>query len=209
MKKIYTFLGIALLATSLMTACGDKEEVTAENSRMADNPMADGTYRITKGDTTWDAVTIAAYDFSNDGYITLDCYSADSTIQVHGWVRCDTGDFDYITSKGDYMVYRDKNDTYENNGSNIYNFYPNTATWTESITAIDLTAMTLSGSWSEQATTFEEALNAYNNEIQVVDFSACNMFTLAGTMQNIHWDAWSNVTKASAAKVKFTYDVVK
>lgn len=209
MKKIFTFLGIAILATSLMTACGDKDEGNTQvtDNPGTDNPMADGTYRITKGDTTWDAATLQAYDFTDDDYITLNCQNAANDVEVHGWLQSVTGDFNYTTSGGDYMSYRDDNDTYVYDGSTVYNFYPNVDTWAERITAIDLTALTLSGNWSEQATTFEEAANAYDGES--IDFSACNMFTLAGTMKNIHWDSWSTASKFSAAKAKYTYDVVK
>lgn len=203
MKKIFTFLGIAVLATSLMTACGDEEE--------NNDALADGTYRIEKGTaTTWDAAAIEAVDFTAQNYITLNCQNTDKSVAVSGWLQCVAGTFDAETSKGDYMRYRDQNDIVQAGNQSVYNFYPNTKSWAETISAIDLTALTLSGNWSEQATTYADASANYDATNQIVNWENCTeTYTLKGTMQNIHWDSWTAPSKADNAKKAFTPEIAK
>lgn len=204
MKKIFTFLGIAVLATSLMTACGDENEGN-------DDALADGTYRIEKGtDTTWDAAAIEAVDFTANNYITLNCQNTDQSVVVSGWLQCVAGTFDAETSDGDFMRYRDQNDLITQNGETFYNFYPNTDSWAETISAIDLTALTLSGNWSEDYTDYATAFANYDGSVvHFENMSAEDIKVLKGTMQNIHWDSWTAPSKADNAKKAFTPEIAK
>lgn len=194
MKKIFALLAIAAMATTLMTACGDDEET------------ADNTYKITKGSETWEAASIEAYDHTTDGYITL-IGNKNNTISVNGYLQALAGTYNYETSLGDYMTYIDQNDLYPIGGENYANCIPNEDSWSETINAIDLTALTLSGEWSEEATTYADALNHYDATTQTIDFSACTeKYNLSGKMQNIHWDTWSTA-KANTAKTKLHFVV--
>ena len=108
------------------------------------------------------------------------------------------------------MRYRDENDIVQAGNQSVYNFYPNTASWAETISAIDLTALTLSGNWSEQATTYPDAAANYDATTQTVNFANCTeAYTLKGTMQNIHWDSWTAPSKADNAKKAFTPEIAK
>lgn len=191
MKKIFAFLGVAALATCLFTACGDDEE---------NNGLADGTYRIEKATTTWDAASIAAVDFTQEvePYITLNCGNEAGNVTVSGWLQCVAGTYNFETSNYDYMRYRDENDMVD---GNIYNFYPNTESWSETISAIDLTALTLSGNWSEDFTDYATALANYDGTVvHFENMSAEDVKVLKGTMQNIHWDEWTAPSKGDFVK---------
>lgn len=198
MKKIFTLFGVAALATCLFTACGDDEE----------EGLADNTYRIEKATTVWDAASVEAYDYTQEEepYITLNCGNEAGNVTVSGWLQCVAGTYNAQTSNGDYMRYRDENDLV--NG-NIYNFYPNTDSWSETISAIDLTALTLSGNWSEEYTDYATALANYDQENHVVHFEnmdASDINTLKGTMKNIHWNEWATPAKADNSKKACTFD---
>lgn len=203
MKKIFAMLAIAAMATTLMTACGDDEET------------ADNTYRIEKKSNAWDVANWEAYDFTSAAageYIALNAYSADNKVYVRGWVKSVPGTYNYTTSDGDYMTYYDDNDLYVDVdgtlgevGASYYNDWVNEESWSETINAFDLTALTIDGNWNEQATDILTAFNNYNfdeGEVVWASVPSDKLYSIKGTMTNIHWDAWSTDTKANNAKAK-------
>ncbi len=137
MKKVFQLMGIAVLACGMFTSCfGDDEEVK------------DGI-KVTFDDNSWDATTILGADLSTVySAVYLDAYkNADKINQpsVNGFVPSAPGQTTFNPGTKDEMPfvfwYRENDNDVDEDGDE--NWQPQN--FTENITAIDLTALTLSG----------------------------------------------------------------
>ena len=171
-----------------------------------------GTYRITFNNSSWTAAATRFVNYTSDGYMTIYAYknSADAgsvqpshDVMVYGWLESTTGTYTYSSSGGDIMHYRDPNDlvTVDNtiilsNNDTIeagtyYRYFPQSDSFTETITAIDLNALTISATWSEQLVDIQQYINSNGT-------SHGTTRTLSGVLTNYHW-TWSSSSKAPAS----------
>ncbi len=178
MKKFFRFFALAAIAGSLMVACGDDED-EPEN--------VTPSYTITKDSTSFESVANYGGDKREEGYWALyGLKDEQGTVMALAFLQATTGTFDAESSQGDYAMWRDQNDLYydeegilDENGEpgNYYNFYPDYESWSETISAIDFNALTVTGKWSEKAMTMED----------YVEGSETYNINLSGEMENISW----------------------
>ena len=171
-----------------------------------------GTYTITFNGSSWNAAATNFIDYTSNGYMTIYAYknNADAgsqypsnDVMVYGFLESTTGSYTHTSSGGDLMKYFDPNDLYVVNSTIIlsnndtitagsyYRYFPLSSTFTETVTAIDLNARTMSATWSEQLSDLEQYIN--NNGA-----SYGTTRTLSGTLSNYHW-SWSSSSKAASA----------
>ena len=181
-----------------------------------------GTYRITYNGSTWTPAVVNFFNYTSDGYMAISAYKnsgdAGSThptndIRVWGYLESSTGTYTYSSSGGDIMRIYDPNDIYVVNSTIIlsnndtvdagsyYRYFPITNTFTETITAVDLNALTISGSWSVQLADIEQYI--YNNG---ASYGATR--TLSGTLSNYHW-TWSSQKSAASRKTLVADNSIK
>lgn len=172
-----------------------------------------GSYRITYNGSTWTVASSRFIDHTSEGYITIYAYknNADAgssnptnDILVWGFLESSTGTYSYSSSGGDMMRIYDPNDIYDVSSTVVlsnddtvaagsyYRYFPLFNTFTETITAIDLTALTMSGTWSEQVADIEQYID---ND----GASYGTTRTLSGVLTNYHW-TWSSSSKAPASR---------
>lgn len=194
MKKFFLLLSVAFISAG-MIACGDDKEE-------GDNPQPHGgnTYTINMGNgTTWVANSVDAIDYTEENYITLYGYKTaegQEGAYVFGWLESVPGSYDYASTDGDCMNYRDPDDIFEYGGSYYYNFIGDDENFTETITAIDLTALTIDGNWNQPWCTCQEYVD---NDFEM----PTNLKNMTGVMDALGWNEWSVPNaKANTAKTK-------
>lgn len=198
MKNIFKLMAVAMIAVSLptFTACGDDE-----NTDSPDNPNGgQSSYTVSFNSNPWTAAgDVYAYDFTSEGYLTFYAYSdatesANQTAynacqhpMVFGFLesRVCSGET-YESTNGDCMKYYDATQTYTSDGSDgvdpgtYYRYNAIPESFTENVTAIDLTALTISANWNEQCFDIEEYIANQGT-------SYGNTLPLTGNMSNLHW----------------------
>ncbi|MBP5528403.1 MAG: hypothetical protein J6X79_08145 [Bacteroidales bacterium] len=172
-----------------------------------------GYYRITFNGNTWTVAATNFINYTSNGYMTIYAYHDASDVNqgtnasgilVYGYLESTTGTYTYSSSGGDIMHYRDPNDlvTVDNtiilsNNDTIeagtyYRYFPQSDSFTETITAIDLNALTISATWSEQLVDIQQYINSNGTSYGTTR-------TLSGTLSNYHW-TWTYTSKASASR---------
>lgn len=172
-----------------------------------------GYYRITFNGSTWTAAATNFINYTSDGYMTIYAYknSADvgsvhpsNDVMVYGFLECTTGTYTYASSSGDIMNYRDPNDILmvdntiilSNNDTiaegSYYRYFPLYSSFSETVSAIDLNALTMSATWTEDLVDLEQYIN--NNG---TNYGTTR--TLSGVLSNYHW-TWTSTSKTSASR---------
>lgn len=116
--------------------------------------------KITFQNNSWNAASAVGYDYTSDGYITFLFHKvANSTNDIYcqGFLETTPGTYDYENNR-DIMHYRDPNYTFvdvdnilgQGAGAEFWGWNTLTSTFTETITAVDLNALNISGTWSAQ-----------------------------------------------------------
>ena len=150
--------------------------------------------------STWTAAQVNAYDYSADGYLTFSLFKTANSrddIYMVGFLETVVGSYNYESSQGDYFKYYDPNNTYYDEAGELsedgqsylyYNWTPESTTFVENITAIDLNNRTISA-------TFSEDLYQLSDYVQGID----QYYTLNGTMNNATW-TWVQDSKSAVKK---------
>jgi len=196
MKNIFKIMGIAVLACSMMVACGKDEETdNTDNNGGNTEPQVEEGFVVTKDGSSWTAVEfLARYneaDADFDAYLTVEAYqtTAEDSPLVAGFLQATViSGGTYESTGGDIINYRDVNDLYEDTdgvlgeaGAQYYNFVPDYESFVENITAIDVNATTISGNWTE-------------NYVDIATYIANNgtydgAKVLSGVLTNATWTA--------------------
>lgn len=218
MKNIFKLMGMALIAGSLMfVACNkDEEEENNNNNNGGNNggTTTTASYKITFGDKTWEPGKVIFIDNTSDDYMGIYAFYNEEEYEsfmsaaqqygaqyaplflekayVAGTMMSTTGEFDYQSSEGDKMTYRDPSYIYTLtedlvlNGDTIeagdyirYNAI--SSSFVENITAIDLNSRTMTATWSENCFDFEEAY--VTNQGQ----SYGTLYPINGAFTNYKW----------------------
>lgn len=212
--KALKFLGIILLAGTMMCVSCKKDnpkpsDNTTENPGGGDNPGGGGTtepdgLKITFNGANWMAADIQAVDHSDENYLTLiiektaGCSSQQSDTYLQGFMEsvvCENATYESTT--GDCLSYYDPSYIYTDNdgilgnaGAQYWGWNAYKQSFVETITAIDLNALTMSATFTEDIFDIVDYINAGG----LPD----NMYQLTGTMKNASW-AWAS-TKAMDSK---------
>ena len=199
MKKIFKLMAVAMIAVSLPTfvACSsdDEEDDTPDNPQ----PQA-GAYTINFNGNSWNAAgDVAAVDHTDEAYLTLYAYqdateAANQTNPqqcmnpvVFGFLESTVcSNATYESTAGDCMTYYDANYIYTSDGTDgleagsYYKYNVIKSSFTENVTAIDLTALYISANWNEQVFDIVQYL-ANQGE------SYGTTMPLTGNLDNVHW----------------------
>ena len=216
--KALKFLGIILLAGTMMCVSCKKDEPkpddnTTENPGGGDNPGGGGGQTTSDGvtiafnGTSWLAANMEAVDHTDQNYLTLyvekttGCSGDYSDIFLNGFMEsvvCENET--YESTSGDVMNYRDPNYIYTDNdgvlgdaGGQYWGWNVNPSTFVETITAVDLNALTMSATFSEEIFDIADYIAAGGSV-------PSNTITLNGTMQNASW-AWASKKAADSKKM--------
>ena len=175
-------------------------------------PVSQGTTKVTFNGSTWNAANMTAYDKTAEGYLYAEFFkvaNSEDNIYCDGFLETTPGSYDFQTNK-DIVNYRDPNFTYydaegildnENHQPGEYwGWNTNTSSFTETVTAVDLNALTISGSWNAEVFSAEE----YVAYLQTGAMPAMHPFS--GVIDNMPWtwktdDAKGNATKKATKQV--------
>lgn len=158
--------------------------------------VEDGRYTITFNGDAWEPAACYVMDYTAEGYMVI-MAAKNATSQlpyVQGLLETAVGSWTYETSQGDYMIYRGDEEPYTcpidyfdpETGDTLiaagtyYRWNADRTTFTENITAVDLNALTMSCTWSEQCFDIEQLVNSMFNDYGTT-------VTLSGEMVNYHW----------------------
>ena len=169
-------------------------------------PPTEGSPKIMFNNSTWNAANMGAVDKSAEGYLYVEFFkvaNSEDNIYCDGFLETTPGNYDYQGTGGDIMRYRDPNYTYydaegllDENGepATYWGWNTNPSSFAEVITAVDLNALTMSGSWSADVYSLEDYIENGDN-VTMVPFS--------GQITNMPW-TWmtkkANVTKKASNK---------
>ena len=160
MKKVFKMMVCALAACSLFVACGDEEETEKDGIKVA------------FGEESWEAADVLGVDYSSQaGVVKLGAYQdyeSTTTPYVQGYVPNTPSTVAYNRENYYYMFYYENDDDYTpgvNRSGQTVN-YPNWQPYSfnEEITAIDLTALTISGNCTGTLYSYPEAVAAQSVE---------------------------------------------
>ena len=181
--------------------------VTADETYTAYFKESTGT-KVTFNGGSWKAANALGVDYTSDDYIIFYFFrTASSTEDVYcqGYLEDYPGTFDYEGTGGDIMNYRDPNFTWTdedgvlgNAGTTYWGWYSMPETFAEVITAVDLNALSISGTWSADVATVE----GYATTGQFTPVAQLN-----GVMNNANWD-WTS-KKAGDERTKATIQKVR
>lgn len=206
MKNIFKFFGIAVLACGMMVACGE-DPVEPNDTTPTDNPQPHPQtpkFTVSFNGSTWDAAA-SLFSHTNQGANTLDenwlilygFKNADDATAllggsnptqpyVSGTMMTIVGSYTNQTSGGDAVTYTDPTDIYayggddQNPAGNYLRWNAIKSTFVENITAIDLTARTMSATFSCDHFDLEQyeanGGTSYGTTV-----------TLNGTLENYGW----------------------
>lgn len=217
--KTLKFLGIALLACGLMfTSCKkdnpQPDNNTTENPGGGENPATptNGATIAFDGDnTTWNANSIVAVDHSDQNYLYMQIYktaNAEEGVYVSGYLESNVGSYTYANTY-DLMYYTDPNFNYvdetgelgqllqaENaQPGDVYSGWLSLSggdNFTETISAIDLNALTMSANFTQKIVKSADVVEAGG--------VPSTKYNLNGTMTNASW-AWSTSKDMTTKKV--------
>jgi hypothetical protein len=161
MKKVFKMMVCALAACSLFVACGDEEETEKDGIKVA------------FGEESWKAADILGVDYSTvAGVVQLGAFKdleSTTTPYVQGYVPHTPSTVTYNAANNYYYMFYYENDNDYTPGINRSGDTVNYPNWqpysfTEEITAIDLTALTISGNCSGTLYSYPEAVAANSVE---------------------------------------------
>lgn len=189
MKNIFKFMGVALLACSMIMVSCKKDDENSNESKLS----------VKHGTTAFDAASVMAVDYSAEGYLTLYGYKSASAGQndifVQGFLESSVvSGATYESTEGDIMNYRDPNIIFTDTenligqgaGGQFWGILTVPSTFVENITAIDLNALTMSGNWSAKTVLTEDYAEngvSFDGLTQMTDFT--------GEMVNMTW-TWAS-----------------
>ena len=217
--KALKFLGIALIACGLMfTSCKKDNNTTTNNNNQSETPGGGGGggttepdgLKITFNGANWMAADIQAVDHSDENYLylkiekTAGCSAQASDTYLTGFMEsvvCENET--YESTEGDCLSYYDPSYIYTDNdgvlgdaGGQYWGWNAYKPSFKETITAVDLNALTMSATFTEDI-------------FDIADYIAAggvpeNMYTMNGTMKNASWSWMSskaNTTKKMSANL--------
>lgn len=164
-----------------------------------------GTTKITFNGNSWNAANQLGYDYTSDGYITFVIFKTANDandIYLQGFLEstpCQGAT--YESTSGDYFKYYDANNTWvdedgalgQGAGAEFYRYNAVAETFVENINAVDLNALTINATWSEDI--FDIANYVANGG----DYG--QTWPLTGEMNNSTW-TWQTSKSAATAKAK-------
>lgn len=177
MKNIFKFFGFAVLACSMMVACGndDPEGNDPGNNNNPDNPTTTPSYKVTWLDQTWEAGATQWIDFTSEDYMTVYVYQSAQDlgaqqpshgVMLMGWFKASVGTDTYDDDANCVASFLDPNYFWTadqdlaaagiTTGTNYFRYQCVRASFTETISAIDLNAGTISATWSESMFDIEQ-----------------------------------------------------
>ena len=168
-------------------------------------PVVQGSTTVSFNGTSWEAANMSAVDKSSQGYLYVEFFkvaNSEDNIYCDGYLETTPGDdYNYQNTGGDIMNYRDPNYTYydaqgilseDGEPGTYWGWNTNSSSFAEVITAVDLNALTMSGSWSADVFTAED----YVTYLQSGTMPA--MYPFSGNIDNMPW-TW-NEGKANTQK---------
>lgn len=179
MKKFFKLFAVALVAGCMFTACGDKNNGENPGENPGDNPTGANTYTIQfEGNAAWNAASTMFIDYTAEGYLTVVAFKVaddQNNEYVQGFLETATGNHTYESTGGDCMTYRNPNDLYTdvngvlggNPGDQYYRWNMIKEQFTESITACDLNALTMSCTWNQPCFDVEQYVAAQGQDYGV------------------------------------------
>lgn len=187
MKNIFKFMGVALLACSMIMVSCKKDDENSNESKLS----------VNHGTTAFDAASVQAVDYSAEGYITLYGYknasAGQNDIFVQGFLESSVvSGATYESTDGDIMNYRDPNIIFTDTenllgqgaGGQFWGIVTVPSTFVENITAVDLNALTMSGNWSAKTVLLEDYAEAGS-------FDGLTQTDFTGNMVNMTW-TWAS-----------------
>lgn len=182
MKKFFRLFSVMALAALplVFTSCGDKEE----------NNTKDGI-AVSFGSTAWDAKDILGESYT--GIMQLGAfkdYDDANAPYSQGYLVPAIGDVTYTANNDDYhyFFYYENEDNFITMNGNEYPVWQPRAGMKTTISAIDLTALTLSGAVEGTMFNLEEAIEQNSSE-------GVTENTLTITMSNANWEVISSKGK--------------
>jgi hypothetical protein len=217
--KALRFLGIALLACSMMfVSCKKDNPKPDNNNNQSENPGGGGETNpsgvtINFNGGSWNAANMVAVDKSSQGYMYTRMYkteNSDEDITVSGYLQTNVGEYNYQTSQGDCMYYTDPNFTYIDQTGQLGELLqdedaaPGTEysgwlsltggdNFTENITAIDLNALTMNA-------TFNQVIIKTSDVVDAGYQVPSTRYNLIGNLNNAKW-TWYSAKKDVTKKV--------
>ncbi len=218
--KALRFLGIALLAGSMLFVSCKKEE---KKTNEVNNEDTTGT-SITFNGSTWKAADMVGVDINDDNYFvciiekTANCGVNAIATQTNptdkylvGYIKKTNGSDSYQSSQH-YMQYFDPTYTYKDENGVIgqagvthYGWQVIINTYEANVTAVDLNALTLNATFTEEVFDVADVVAAGGYEEhdgQTYLPEGIPSKTLSGTMKDAKW-AWA---QSSGAKANFSFD---
>ena len=167
---------------------------------------AGGNTKVTFNGSSWNAANMGAVDKTAQNYIYAMFYkvaNSEEDIYCDGYLETVPGnDYNYQNTGGGIMNYRDPNFTYydaegilDENGDpyTYWGWNTNSSSFQEVITAVDLNALKMSGSWTADVFSIED----YVTYLQ--DGTMPSMKAFSGEISNMPW-TWIEETKANVDK---------
>ena len=168
-------------------------------------PVLQGSTTVSFNGNSWNAANMTAYDKTAEGYLYAEFYkvaNSEENIYCDGFLEITPGNYDFATNQ-DIMNYRDPNYTYydaagilDENGE-VYTYWgwnTNSSSFQESVTAVDLNALTMSGSWSAEVFSIEDYVTYLQNGTMP------DMKPFSGTITNMPWTWKTDDAKGKATK---------
>ena len=167
-------------------------------------PVPQGITTVSFNGTSWNAANMNAVDKTSEGYIYALFYkvaNSEDNIYCDGYLETTPGnDYNYENTGGDLVSYRDPSYIYHDaegilgEPGDYWGWSTNTNSFAEVITAVDLNALTMSGSWSAEVFSTE----AYVNYLSTGTMP--DMLPFSGVISNMPWtwvESKANVSKKS------------
>ena len=196
MKNIFKFLGIALMASAMMVACGDKENTDGTDTTPVTPPAPTSSFTMNFDGTAYTIIDFQAVDHTSDGYITVYGYTTaqgENGIYTNGFLEATVvSNATYQSTGGDIMNFRDPSFIYVDVDGLLGD--PNTSYWgwncssstfVENVTAVDLNALTMSANWTVQVFSITDYIDANG------DLSGVTLHPFTGEMVNAKW-TWAS-----------------
>ena len=167
-------------------------------------PVLQGSTTVSFNGTTWNAANMSAVDKTAQGYIYAEFFkvaNSEDNIYCDGYLETVPGnDYNYENTSGDIMNYRDPSFIYQdvngvlggNPGDNYWGWNTNTSSFAEVISAVDLNALTMSGSWSAEVFSTEAYVE------YLASGTMPDMLPFSGIITNMPW-TW-NTSKSNISK---------
>ena len=175
-------------------------------------PVPQGSTTVSFNGSSWNAANMSAVDKTSNGYIYALFYkvaNSEDNIYCEGFLETNPGNYNFQNNQ-DIIYYIDPNYTYydaegildnENHEpGEYYGWNTNSSSFSESITAVDLNALTMSGSWNAEVFSCEDYV-AY-----LQTGAMPTMLPFSGVIDNMPW-TW-NTSKAPVSK-KGTHKVAQ